>query len=735
MGFPDPADPVSALTRADGSTEPHSHDHGRVIEFAANPKYHGAAGDSSATGGGQDDTAYIQAAIDEALGGTMSSAIPTPARRGADGVGRVYVPAGYYRITSPLIARSLRGLVFQGAGIDSTVFVVDGSFDQAIQFYGAAHMHVGGFSIMGANGYGGDGTVLYGFSWDWVSGQADSSSSRSVFEDIWVRDLTFAYGVGVGVDSANYDVSNGMFRHVNVNGDRVIGDPDPFLYQAAFEVGSGTNGNILNHDFQDCSHEGVKTCYYIDDVNRTAITGGQATHCDEYLFRRGPGIVAVRDVRVEETPVLARSLGGASWTSDLILDNIHWDPGSNGDDDGHFIQWNDSGTISIRGMHTRIPSNNSLQQLIYCGNGAGHPIFIRGEGLSIGGLERVEDFVSTSNVNADVYVDLFGLQGIQDDGAITENFPAQFFGINSAEARINPHSIRLGTSGGPTVTQGLGSPEGALTAPKGSVFASRNAGFFFKSTGTSDTGWVKMSSTTATGPYIPSGTTATNLLCWYNAGDIDGLSDGDPLSSWPDSTGQCLPLTQTDASSMPTYETGVVNSEPVVRFTSGSEQLYALSHEAAVALAGSDLPMTVFIVFKRASNRVTVETPVYFAGVAQPFANHYPLRISGTNNDVGVQREDNSATAVSASSSAGGDTNWNVWCQKFTGTAVTMYSGITGITGASLNVGATTLSTLLVGNPCIGDLAEFLVYDSALADTPRQEIQTYLGTKYNITIS
>src|SRR3954463_6046789 len=77
--YPSASDPVSALTRADGTTEAHSTDHGRVIGIWENVKHHGAKAD-----GTTDDAAAFTAAI-AAISSTR---------------GGVYVPPGNYKLAS-----------------------------------------------------------------------------------------------------------------------------------------------------------------------------------------------------------------------------------------------------------------------------------------------------------------------------------------------------------------------------------------------------------------------------------------------------------------------------------------------------------------------------------------------------------------------------------------------------------------------------------------------------------
>lgn len=88
--YPLPTDPVSALSRPDGTTEGHEIDHGRLIGFWENVKHHGAKGD-----GVKDDSAAIQDAID--TGGT------------------VFFPAGDYRLATPLHA-TYTNMIYRGSG-------------------------------------------------------------------------------------------------------------------------------------------------------------------------------------------------------------------------------------------------------------------------------------------------------------------------------------------------------------------------------------------------------------------------------------------------------------------------------------------------------------------------------------------------------------------------------------------------------------------------------------------
>jgi hypothetical protein len=76
------------------------------------------------------------------------------------------------------------------------------------------------------------------------------------------------------------------------------------------------------------------------------------------------------------------------------------------------------------------------------------------------------------------------------------------FGINGVvKAVVDGNGIVLGASGGPSISRSTGSPEGAVTAPVGSVFVrtdgTPDTTFYFKITGAGNTGWVPLQSVPA----------------------------------------------------------------------------------------------------------------------------------------------------------------------------------------------------------------------------------------------
>jgi hypothetical protein len=114
--------------------------------------------------------------------------------------------------------------------------------------------------------------------------------------------------------------------------------------------------------------------------------------------------------------------------------------------------------------------------------------------------EKVWEFANTSSAGSfvfrtldDAYQSTAGYTAWSLSRALTE-ITGQTWEINSGEYRFVGGPIRLGSTTGPTWSQGTGSPEGVVTARVGSFFSRTDGGagtsFYVKESGTGNTGWV-----------------------------------------------------------------------------------------------------------------------------------------------------------------------------------------------------------------------------------------------------
>lgn len=224
-------------------------------------------------------------------------------------------------------------------------------------------------------------------------------------------------------------------------------------------------------------------------------------------------------------------------------------------------------------------------------------------------------------------------------------------------------------------------------------------------------------STTTSNAFVPS--SVAGLIAWFRADLLTGLANADPISTWTDLSGNGNNLTAS-STARPTYRTAVINGKAVARFD-GVNDYMTRTYGAALTQ-----PTTIFIVYKAA----TLEQTVIIDGLGS--SRHSILTESGTNylrmyagtTIVGTTAFTTAAAVVSAT---------------FSGAASDMrLNGTTIITG---NPGSQTMSGINLGaDPGFsyffdGDIAEVLIYNSALSLADRQYVERALGTFYGVTVA
>lgn len=211
------------------------------------------------------------------------------------------------------------------------------------------------------------------------------------------------------------------------------------------------------------------------------------------------------------------------------------------------------------------------------------------------------------------------------------------------------------------------------------------------------------------------GDNATNKL-WLKAGDI-AQADGTAVSSWPDASGNGFAFTQGTGTKQPTYKTGILNGQAVVRYDGGD----ALASTTITSTAGDH---TVFGIAHSS-------TATYM------FDNTDGGRwIAGIHGSGAYWDGSWHGTAIST----GGTTELLTWVLDDAGAEVfkngTSYT--TGTWDATSRMGGTQVlgarqdqSTQMM----TGDIAEWIVYEGALNTAQRTIIENYLAAKYGLIIS
>lgn len=213
------------------------------------------------------------------------------------------------------------------------------------------------------------------------------------------------------------------------------------------------------------------------------------------------------------------------------------------------------------------------------------------------------------------------------------------------------------------------------------------------------------------------------LALWLKADAISGLSDGNAVSAWLDSSGRHNDAAQSMASSKPTYKTSILNGKPVVRFD-GNDAL-----ETALTLPNE--PVTILLVAKAVN---LVQGTMINHNGDTPYNELW----FGTDNPslVGftVYKGNGSSYSPAFGTNASANTYYVAVLVVESGGAITIYrNGVADGTG-TLN-GKTNFTVAIGGNqyrPLNGDIAEVLLYNSVLSIAERQAVERYLNSKYAV---
>jgi hypothetical protein len=226
-----------------------------------------------------------------------------------------------------------------------------------------------------------------------------------------------------------------------------------------------------------------------------------------------------------------------------------------------------------------------------------------------------------------------------------------------------------------------------------------------------------------------------SLKTWFKADALAGLSNGAPVSIWPDLSGNGDDAAQTNSIRQPQFVTGALNGLPVVRFNA------ATSNYLAFARPVQD-DFTIFCVFR--STQGYGSGTLYFQG-----AGLVNGEVPGVTTDFGTCLFTNGQVCAGTGSpdmavnSAPGFNDGRAHLMTFKRTEA---SGEVDLYLDGLFVGSTTGSSSSLVAPTrlvlgaqqtltyflSGDIAEVKIYDSALADSDRVAQESALVRKWAV---
>lgn len=205
----------------------------------------------------------------------------------------------------------------------------------------------------------------------------------------------------------------------------------------------------------------------------------------------------------------------------------------------------------------------------------------------------------------------------------------------------------------------------------------------------------------------------SGLKLWLKADAITGLSDGDLLSTWEDQSGQNNDATAA-GDLRPTYQTSEINGLPIVRFDHSNDYMTTPSITMSSQTIFLVLIGTAANCYVMSFNNGDNENGVIYGFVSNTIEIYNNPRVQGgTANAYGV-------FTIIRESGVGTETRKNGSTVNTSGSVWTTNTGFVGI-------GATA-----VGGTFGGDIAEIIVYNSALSGGDLTNVETYLADKYGL---
>lgn len=216
-------------------------------------------------------------------------------------------------------------------------------------------------------------------------------------------------------------------------------------------------------------------------------------------------------------------------------------------------------------------------------------------------------------------------------------------------------------------------------------------------------------------PSVPSD--ISGLLVWWKTESLVGPSNGNPITSWPDASGNSKTATPNGTAFI--YRTNVINSRAVVEIQAD----YAPFTSTNLGTAH-----TVFIVFRPI---VGFSDGVLLGGDA---AGKYTPYVDSTDIYYRAQLGDSPVNVAH-----GGLSNNTAYLLEVvrSGTSVSFYKNgsqlsTTQTLGANTALAVMQLSGNGGGALVTGQIAEVFFYDSALSTSDRQAMETYVNGRFSL---
>lgn len=200
---------------------------------------------------------------------------------------------------------------------------------------------------------------------------------------------------------------------------------------------------------------------------------------------------------------------------------------------------------------------------------------------------------------------------------------------------------------------------------------------------------------------------------------IPADADGDVVGGWKDQSGEGNDVIQATTANKPMLKLSILNGQPVIRFDGTDDWL-------RVSSVSLSQPNTIIVAFQ-ISNLTGVRT--VFDGVTDAeqrfdaWAGNFRFFAGSTVN---IKSSSTDSFILSIIADGASSEAW------FNGSSIgTFDPGTNGLSGISIGSNYTSQGN----NEIQGDIPEFLLFDSGLSNSDRQQVEEYLSDRFGIALS
>jgi hypothetical protein len=227
-----------------------------------------------------------------------------------------------------------------------------------------------------------------------------------------------------------------------------------------------------------------------------------------------------------------------------------------------------------------------------------------------------------------------------------------------------------------------------------------------------------------------------SLSAWFKAEALSGLSNGDLVGTWIDSSGKSNTATQVTTTRQPSYVSAAINGRPAVRFNAAESDNLAFNRPVKDDFA-------IFCVF-RSTQGLGTGTNFYngaglVSGEMSGATNDFGLSLNASGKLLAGTGNPERTIASTGSTFNNGSAHVAVFKRtKATGLLELFADGIAQGTATGGVQSLTAPTTLVLGshpvlnNYLTGDIAEVKIYDGIMNDADRAAVSSALAFKYGL---